>query len=77
VDRGEFTGKGGEKLLPEGASTREIAMAVLGLISEAKLEAGEGDDDAHINGVDFNGAYVHAEPDEPVRTFDPAASRLD
>jgi hypothetical protein len=77
VDKGELTGKGGEKLMPEGASTRDIARAVLSLISEAKIEAGEGDEDDHVNGVDLNGAYAHAEPDEPVRTFDPTGSRLD
>jgi hypothetical protein len=75
----EVTGKDGAPLMPDDTPIRDIARAVLGLLQQAKLESGEGDEDDHVNGVDLNGAYAYAlaEPDEPVRTFDHIAGRVD
>jgi hypothetical protein len=82
VEKRELTGKNGEPLNPvreltDVESARRIAFILGRALRRQKEDAGEGDEDDHVNGVDFNGAYAHAEPDEPVRTFDPTGSRLD
>jgi hypothetical protein len=77
IDRGELTGKNGKPLIPENASAKDIAVSVMAMLGQARVEDPPNSDEPSRE-IEASAEVAPEAVDEPkVWTFNPATGKLE